>query len=115
MKEVKAFIRPEKVDKIVPALLENGFKNISLTPGEGTGTQMDRSDASPSLNFYITDSQIVKLELVCEEKRTEKAIRIISEFGNTNRPGDGIIYLSNVERVCRVKNCELLYKRNEVK
>ncbi len=108
MKEVKAFIRPEKVGKIVPALKEAGFENISLIAGEGTGQQMDRMDASPSLNFYITDSHIVKLELVCEDERAEKAIHIVSEFGSTNRPGDGIIYLSNVERVCRVKNCERL-------
>ena len=106
MKEVKAFIRPEKVDKIVPALKEEGFKNISLTPGEGTGNQMDTQDASPSLNFYITDSRIVKLELVCDDDLTDKAIRIISQYGSTNRPGDGIIYVTNVEKVCRVKNCE---------
>jgi nitrogen regulatory protein P-II 1 len=108
MKEVKAFVRPEKVDKIVPALKEAGFKNISLTPGEGTGKQMDSTDAAPSLHFYITDSHIVKMELVCKDELTEKAIHIISEFGSTNRPGDGIIYISNVERVCRVKNCERL-------
>ncbi len=54
------------------------------------------------------DCQIVKLELVCKDELAEKAIHIISEFGSTNRPGDGIIYLSNVERVCRVRNCELL-------
>ncbi len=108
MKEVKAFIRPEKVGEIVPALKEAGFKNISLTPGEGVGNQMDSQDASPSLSFYITDSHIVKLELVCKDEMAEKAIQIISEFGSTNRPGDGIIYLSNVERVCRVKNCERL-------
>ncbi len=108
MKEVKAFVRPEKVDKIVPALKEAGFKNISLTEGEGTGQQMDRPDAAPSLDFYITDSKIVKLELVCKDELAGKAIRIISKLGSTDRPGDGIIYLSNVERVCRVKNCERL-------
>jgi len=108
MKEVKAFIRPEKVDKIVPALKEAGFKNISLTSGEGVGNQMDSTDSSPSLNFYITDSHIVKLELVCKDELAEEAIHIISKFGSTNRPGDGIIYLSNVEKVCLVKNCEQL-------
>ena len=108
MKEVKAFIRPEKVDKIVPALKEAGFKNISLTSGEGTGSQMQSADAAPSLNFYITDSHIVKLELVCKKKMAETAIQIISKYGSTNRPGDGIIYISEVERVCRVKNCEEL-------
>ncbi len=108
MKEVKAFIRPGKVDKIVPALKEAGFKNISLTPGEGVGSQMDSTDAAPSLSFYITDSHIVKLELVCKDELAEKAIHIISEFGSTNRPGDGIIYVSNVEKVCRVKNCKRL-------
>ncbi len=108
MKEVKAFVRPEKVDKIVPALKEAGFKNISLTPGEGTGNQMDSADAAPSLRFFITDSHIVKLELVCKDKQAAKAVEIISKFGSTDRPGDGIIYLLNVEQVCRVKNCERL-------
>src|SRR3546814_2342337 len=87
MKEIKAFVRPSRVKKIVEALRENGFESVTLFVGEGTGSYK-REDAFPSLEFSFTDSKIVKLELVCQNEEVESAIRLISENARTHESGD---------------------------
>ncbi|MEQ8360177.1 MAG: P-II family nitrogen regulator [Cytophagales bacterium] len=102
MKEVKAFIKPNRVQKVVEALMENNFNCITLTKGEGLGS-FKRGDAFPSLEFGFTDSSVVKLELVCQKEHTEKIVQIISENGRSPERGDGIIYVSGVDEAFKVK------------
>ncbi len=103
MKEIKAFIRPNTVNDIVHHLKEAGFENITISMAEGTGKFQD-DRAFVSQKFSITDSEIAKLEMVVEKSNVETVVTIISEYGKTINPGDGIIYVSNVEKAFRVKS-----------
>ena len=109
MKEIKAFIKPTRVQQVVTALNESGFDCITISNAEGTGSHK-RQDAFPSLEFKFTDSKVVKLELVCQKEHTEKVVQIISESGRSPEKGDGIIYVSNVEQAYKVKTGEVITK-----
>mgnify|MGYP003624449938 CR=1 FL=1 len=39
MKEIKAFIKPSKLEKVVEALKNNDFKSVTLFECEGTGNR----------------------------------------------------------------------------
>jgi nitrogen regulatory protein P-II 1 len=105
MKEVKAFVKPFKVNDILSRLIEAGYPNLTVSLAEGTGNL--RSDESSfSANFSITNSKVAKIEIVCNKTDADKIIEIISEHGRTGNPGDGIIYVSDVQRSIRVKNGE---------
>ncbi len=107
MKEVKAFIKPLKLEKVVEALRENGFGSVTLSESEGTGTYK-RQDSVPSLKFHFTDSKMIKLELVCHDEEVEIIVKIICEYAVTPYPADGIIYVSNVIDAFRIKTGESL-------
>lgn len=102
MKEIKAFVKPFKVNDIFHHLLEAGFSNLTVSMAEGTGN-LETEDPSVSTHFSITDSQVAKIEIVCNKNNVDKIVAIISEHGRTGNPGDGLIYVSNVEKVYRVK------------
>lgn len=102
MKEIKAFVRPNKVNEIVQHLREAGFENMTVSMAEGTG-KLQRENASVSQKFSITDSPIAKIEMVVAKEKVNTVINIISEYGKTLNPGDGIIYVSDVEKIFRVK------------
>jgi nitrogen regulatory protein P-II 1 len=102
MKEIKAFIRPNKVNDIVHHLKGAGFENMTISSAEGTGKLQDET-AFVSQKFSITDSEVAKLELVVDKNDVDKVVQIISEQGKTLNPGDGIIYVSDVEKAFRVK------------
>jgi nitrogen regulatory protein P-II 1 len=103
MKEIKAFVRPNKVNDIVHHLKDAGFENMSISSAEGTGKLQDE-DAFVSQKFSITDSEVAKLELVVNKNDVDKVVHIISQQGKTLNPGDGIIYVSDVNQVYRVKD-----------
>ena len=112
MKEIKAFVKPKRVQKVIEALSDSGFKSMTISQGEGTGA-FKAKGASPSLDFRITDSPVVKLELVCQNEEAQKAIDIIVENGKTMDPGDGIIYISDIEDAFQIKTGKSI-KRNEL-
>jgi nitrogen regulatory protein P-II 1 len=102
MKEIKAFIKPNRSKQVVNGLKDHGFDCITLSKAEGTGSHKS-PDAFPSVDFKITDSPIVKLELVCNDDKVDQIVRIISEKGRSTEPGDGLIYVSSVEGAYKVK------------
>ncbi len=102
MKEIKAFIRPNKVNEIVTGLKNAGFANMTISAAEGTGNFQDEN-AFVSRKYLVTDSEIAKLEMVVEQDEVDRVVKIISENGRTIYPGDGIIYVSDVGNVYRVK------------
>ncbi len=105
MKEIKAFIKPNRVKQIIEGLKEHGFDCITLSKAEGTGSYKS-PDAFPSLDFKITDSPVVKIELVCNDDKVDQIVDIISSNGRTSERGDGLIYVSNVETAYRIKSGE---------
>ncbi len=102
MKEIKAFIKPSQVTKVVEALEVSGFKSLTLSKGEGTGSH-ERPDASLNLEFFFANSLVVKLELVCQNEEVEKATQLICENARSHEPGDGIIYITEIEDAFKIK------------
>jgi len=107
MKEIKAFIKPSRATQVVKALREHGFDCITLSKAEGTGS-FKRPDAFPSLKFKITDSPVVKLEMVCNDEKADQIVGIISKNGRSPERGDGLIYVSQVDVAYRVKTGEII-------
>ncbi|MEH6766108.1 MAG: P-II family nitrogen regulator [Aequorivita antarctica] len=102
MKEIKAFVKPNRIQKVIDALTNSGFKSMTLSQAEGTGAFKSKG-AKPSLDFHITDSPVVKLELVCQNEDAQNAIALIIANGKTNEQGDGIIYMVNIEDAFQIK------------
>ncbi len=103
MKEINAIVKPFKVDKILNKLLEAGYPNITVSLAEGTGTFTD-DGAETATCFALTNVEVAKIEIVCRDTDVDNIIEIISTEGHTGNPGDGIIYLTHVERAFRVKS-----------
>lgn len=110
MKEVKAFIKPKRAKTVIEALSLAGFKSMTLSQAEGTGA-FKAKGASPSLDFHVTDSPVVRLELVCQNEEMEKAVQLIIGKAKTTEPGDGIIYVTEILEAYQIKTGESL-KRN---
>lgn len=110
MKEIKAFIKPKRAQVVIEALSEAGFQSMTISQAEGTGAHKAKG-ASPSLDFHVTDSPVVKLELVCQNEEMEKAIQLIIGKAKTPEPGDGIIYVSEIEDAFRIKTGESIRKQ----
>lgn len=103
MKEVKAFVRPKMITDIYDGLQAEGYCCATITEGEGTGRYSDPRKEFPSLKHPFTHSEIVKIEIVCKPEEVDDIVRIIHEKGTTGYRGDGIITVTEIEKVYSVK------------
>ena len=107
MKLIKAYIRHIKTEAVHEALKENGFCCMTFVECEGTGQYSDRekdhiSDKYPFANAY----RVVKLEIVSSEEHVNEILDIIKANGRTGYRGDGIIIVSPVDEVYKVRTEE---------
>lgn len=104
MKEIKAFIRPGKIKEVVVALRKAGHCCLTVFEGEGIGDYTDPKKAWPSLKLPFLHSKVVKLEVVCNNSDVNGINEIIRKYGNTGKSGDGLIYVSGVQEVIRIRD-----------
>lgn len=97
MKEIKAYLREHMVEHVIDAIeaLDNP-PGLSLSDARGLG---HTEKPKPPARFL----ERVKLEIIVPDERAEEIIRIITENARTSYNGDGIVFVSDVERVIRVR------------
>jgi len=101
-KEIKAVIQPQRLAKI-----RSAFKNIKDFPGmtvtkvEGCGHFL--SKPSQGIRDELADySPKVRIEMVVPDNLVEGVLQIIVECGHTGQVGDGIVWVTPVERMIRL-------------
>lgn len=113
MKEIKAFVRPDRLSDIVNHLREEGICCLTIFEGEGTGHYTDEHTDFPSLRHPFSHSKIEKLEVVVPDRNVEKILEIIQKYGKTAHSGDGIIYITEVMDMMKVKSLEPDIENND--
>lgn len=104
MKEIKAFIRPERLIDVAKNLKKEHYCCFTVFEGEGVGNFVDPETEFPSLKFPFLHNKVVKIEIVCEKERVDKIIGIIRKSAQTGKSGDGLIYVVNVENKVRIRD-----------
>ena len=104
MKKIEAIIRPHKLDEVHSALLDAGFS--SLTVIEGYGKQKGHKENYRGSEFNVEFVPNIKLELICDDDKTEKAISIIINSAKTGFMGDGKIFVFPIEETIRIRTEE---------
>ena len=106
MKEIKAYVRVEYIDRIIHALNGVGIENMSVTHVQAIGSSIDPTDSRISVELSSWYENMVKLEIVCHSERAEEIMSIIQREGHTGRSGDGIIYASPVDTAIKIRTGE---------
>jgi len=107
MKKLEAIIRPHKVDEVREALLEAGFRGMTITEVKGVGRQKGHTEMYRGSEYNVDFLPKVKLELVIAADQLESALSIIVKSARTGQVGDGKIFVSPVEEVIRVRTEEV--------
>lgn len=106
MKLLKAFIRTTKVDDAIRALRAAGAPGITITRVNGVGYGYE------PLLFTLAPSEIkkapevAKIEVVCDDDCVDRLIAEIVEASHTGYPGDGIVFVTGVQRAVKVRTGE---------
>ncbi|MEX0770377.1 MAG: P-II family nitrogen regulator [Balneolaceae bacterium] len=104
MKLIKAYIRPMLLEDVYSALRKEGYCCMTVFEGEGTGRYSDPDHQHGSLNFPAMHTHVVKIEIAAETDDVDTIIEIIREHGHTGHKGDGIVFVSSIEKVTRIRD-----------
>ena len=107
MKLIKAYIRYRKTEDVYNALKKEGFCCMTFVECEGTGQYSDQEKEHLSEKYpFISVYKVIKLEILVADKHVQKVIGIIKTNGRTGYKGDGMIIISPVEEVYKVRTDE---------
>jgi len=106
MKKIEAIIRPFKLDDVHNALLEAGYAGLTVTEVRGYGRQKGHKEVYRGAEYNIAFVPKIKIELVCEAEKAERAISIIINSSKTGAVGDGKIFVSTVDEAIRIRTEE---------
>ena len=104
MKEIKAVIQPARLARVREAFrrLPN-FPGMTVTRAEGSGYHPDKP-MPPGVKSELTDySQKVRIEIVAPDEMVERLAAIIREACHTGQPGDGVVWVTPVELLQRIR------------
>lgn len=107
MKLVKAYIRHRKFTEVFQTLKSEGFCCMTIVECEGTGRYSDHEKVHLSDKYPFTDAyRVIKLEILVADEHVQKLIGLIRENGRTGYQGDGMIIVSPVDTVYKVRTDE---------
>ena len=106
MKKIEAIIKPFKLDDVKEALSDIGICGMTVTEVSGYGRQKGHKEIYRGAEYVVDFVPKIKIELVVSADRVDEAVKTVRDAANTNKIGDGKIFVLPVEQVIRVRTGE---------
>lgn len=107
MKLIIAYLRQRKTEEVFTTLNKEGYCCMTFIECEGTGEYSDHSKEHISRKYSFADAyRVIKLEVLVEDEKVDHIIASIRKSARTGYPGDGLVIISPVEEVYKVRTDE---------
>jgi nitrogen regulatory protein P-II 1 len=106
MKQITAIVKPFKLDDVREALAEVGVTGLTVTEVKGFGRQKGHTELYRGAEYVVDFLPKMKVEVVVNETDVERCVDAIVSAARTGKIGDGKIFVTNVERVVRIRTGE---------
>ncbi len=106
MKLVTAVIKPFKLDDVKDALKGIGVAGITVSEVRGFGRQGGHTETYRGAEYKIDFVPKVCLEVVVGDDVLDSVVETIVSTAATGKIGDGKIWVTDVERLVRIRTSE---------
>ncbi len=106
MKKITAVIKPFKLDDVKDALLDIGITGMTVSEVRGHGRQKGHTELYRGAEYNVDFVPKTELSTVVAEDQVDEVIQTIVQAARTEKIGDGKIFVTNVERVIRIRTGE---------
>jgi nitrogen regulatory protein P-II 1 len=107
MKLITAIIKPFKLDDVKEALKGAGVQGMTVTEVQGFGRQAGHTEVYRGAEYTVDFVPKVKLEVLADANDAERVANVIVEAARTGKIGDGKIWISDIDRVIRIRTGEV--------
>ena len=106
MKLITAIVKPFKLDDVKAALKDAGISGITVSEARGFGRQGGHTETYRGTEYKIEFVPKVRIEVVVDEGDVDRVVDAIRDSAATGKIGDGKIWISEVERIVRIRTGE---------
>ncbi len=106
MKKIEAIIKPFRLDDVRQALSGIGVTGMTASEVKGFGRQKGHTELYRGAEYVIDFLPKVKVEIVVAADIVDQCIEAITNAARTGKIGDGKIFVTEVERVIRIRTGE---------
>ena len=106
MKQITAIIKPFKLDEVREALADVNVTGLTVTEVKGFGRQKGHTELYRGAEYVVDFLPKVKVEVVVDDSVSELVVDAIIKAARTGKIGDGKIFVTNVERIVRIRTGE---------
>ena len=106
MKLITAVIKPFKLDEVKDALKSNDVTGITVTEVRGFGRQGGHTETYRGAEYKIDFVPKVSVSIVIDDEQVDSIVDIIAGAARTDKIGDGKIWVTDVDRVVRIRTGE---------
>ncbi len=106
MKLVTAIIKPFKLDEVRSALSELGVSGMTVTEVKGFGRQRGHTELYRGAEYVVDFVPKTRIEIAVRNELLEQVIDAIVKAARTGKVGDGKIFVTDIERVIRIRTGE---------
>lgn len=102
MKYLIAIIQPDRLQEVKDKLVENNINLMTVSEVIGHGRQKGITQVFRGHKEAGSFLRKIKLEIAVNDEFVEPAIKAISEGAHSGNPGDGKVFVFNLEEVVRI-------------
>ncbi|MGV8805517.1 MAG: P-II family nitrogen regulator [Polaromonas sp.] len=106
MKQITAVLKPFKLEEVREALADCGVTGLTVTEVKGFGRQKGHTELYRGAEYVVDFLPKVKVEVVVNDGDVDRCVEAIVRAARTGKIGDGKIFITNVERVVRIRTGE---------
>jgi nitrogen regulatory protein PII len=106
MKLITAVVKPFKLDDVKDALKSAGITGMTVTEVRGFGRQGGHTETYRGAEYKIDFIPKVAVEVVVDDGHVDAVVDVIVAAAATGKIGDGKIWVTDVERLVRIRTGE---------
>ena len=106
MIKIEVIIQPSRLDAVKEALLEAGIEGMTILEARGHSRQKGHTEFYRGNEYTVDLLPKIKIEMITNDDRKDKAIEAILSTARTGRIGDGKIFISRIDEAIRIRNDE---------
>jgi nitrogen regulatory protein P-II 2 len=106
MKFIIAIIKPHKLDDVREALTGIGVAGLTASEVKGYGRQKGQTEIYRGAEYQVSFVPKVKIEIAVDDALAERTIEAIRNAANTEKIGDGKIFVLDLAEAVRIRTGE---------
>jgi nitrogen regulatory protein P-II 1 len=107
VKLITAIVKPFKLDDVKTVLKDAGVAGMTVTEVQGFGRQAGHTEVYRGAEYTIDFVPKVRIEVLADVMDAERIADAIADAARTGKIGDGKIWISDVDRIVRIRTGEL--------